>query len=269
MLSSVDSLASTGGGIVIQVLGELSNRDEPSQKFAETFFLAEQPNGYFVLNDIFRYLKEDVESDYDGTDPDPPADVSHSTIPEGGLLNHGLANGFHSNSNNVSVEQLPRPMDPPLPDISLDLQPSSDVTLESHMDSQNVYQVSAGDGPSESEGKKSVGVEQSSSPQSPSAVVLEPESSFSLDSSQPPPYEAQHDGDSGSSEPAITQAAPPARSWATLAATNSEKWHAPQEQRPPVRANPSYPKVSSSQSNRKDFAKSASAGNLLLVFLPL
>ncbi|CAO3563086.1 unnamed protein product [Mortierella alpina] len=46
---------------MIQVLGEMSNRGGPSQKFVQTFFLAEQPRGYYVLNDIFRYLKEDAE----------------------------------------------------------------------------------------------------------------------------------------------------------------------------------------------------------------
>ncbi|KAG5440539.1 hypothetical protein PCK2_000364 [Pneumocystis canis] len=61
LVSNVDSQASTNGGIVIQVLGEMSNCDGPSRRFAQTFFLAEQPNGYFVLNDIFRYLKEDIE----------------------------------------------------------------------------------------------------------------------------------------------------------------------------------------------------------------
>lgn len=38
----------------------MSNRGGPSQKFVQTFFLAEQKSGYFVLNDIFRFLKEDI-----------------------------------------------------------------------------------------------------------------------------------------------------------------------------------------------------------------
>lgn len=62
-VSSVDSQSSANGGIVIQVLGEMSNKDGPWRKFAQTFFLAEQPNGYFVLNDIFRYLKEEEETE--------------------------------------------------------------------------------------------------------------------------------------------------------------------------------------------------------------
>ncbi|KAJ3316136.1 hypothetical protein HDU93_004588, partial [Gonapodya sp. JEL0774] len=75
LVSNVDSQASINGGILVQVLGELSNRGRPSQKFAQTFFLAEQPSGYFVLNDIFRFLKEDIDtadqedlSAYEGAD---------------------------------------------------------------------------------------------------------------------------------------------------------------------------------------------------------
>lgn len=41
----------------------MSNKAGPWRKFAQTFFLAEQPLGYFVLNDIFRYLKDDEESE--------------------------------------------------------------------------------------------------------------------------------------------------------------------------------------------------------------
>ncbi|KAF9933767.1 hypothetical protein FBU30_004568 [Linnemannia zychae] len=63
LVSNVDSQTSMNGGIMIQVLGEMSNRGGPSQKFAQTFFLAEQPKGYYVLNDIFRYLKDDNEID--------------------------------------------------------------------------------------------------------------------------------------------------------------------------------------------------------------
>lgn len=53
-VSNVDSQSSADGGIIVQVLGEMSNGAGPWRKFAQTFFLAEQPNGFFVLNDIFR-----------------------------------------------------------------------------------------------------------------------------------------------------------------------------------------------------------------------
>jgi len=65
LVSNVDSQVSNGGGIIIQVLGEMSNKGGASHKFAQTFFLAKQPNGYFVLNDIIRFLKEDIENEYE------------------------------------------------------------------------------------------------------------------------------------------------------------------------------------------------------------
>lgn len=37
----------------------MSNKNQPHHKFVQTFILATQPNGYYVLNDIFRYLNED------------------------------------------------------------------------------------------------------------------------------------------------------------------------------------------------------------------
>ncbi|KAF5356956.1 hypothetical protein D9756_006589 [Leucocoprinus leucothites] len=85
-IHSVDAQASANGGIIIQVIGEMSNRGEPWRKFVQTFFLAEQPNGYFVLNDIFRFLKEEsVESDDadDAAEPEvAPAELEPSPAPE-------------------------------------------------------------------------------------------------------------------------------------------------------------------------------------------
>jgi Nuclear transport factor 2 (NTF2) domain len=39
----------------------MSNNAATHRKFVQTFVLAEQPNGYFVLNDIFRYINEEEE----------------------------------------------------------------------------------------------------------------------------------------------------------------------------------------------------------------
>ena len=49
--------------IVVQVIGEMSNKAAPHRKFVQTFVLAEQPKGYFVLNDIFRYINEEDEEE--------------------------------------------------------------------------------------------------------------------------------------------------------------------------------------------------------------
>ena len=39
----------------------MSNKSQPQRKFTQTFVLAEQTNGYFVLNDIFRYIADEEE----------------------------------------------------------------------------------------------------------------------------------------------------------------------------------------------------------------
>ncbi|QIW96937.1 hypothetical protein AMS68_002455 [Peltaster fructicola] len=59
-ITNVDSQASDHN-IVIQVIGEISNKSQPHRKFTQTFVLATQTNGYFVLNDIFRYIIEEED----------------------------------------------------------------------------------------------------------------------------------------------------------------------------------------------------------------
>ncbi|KAF9239811.1 hypothetical protein BU15DRAFT_87827 [Melanogaster broomeanus] len=82
-IHSVDAQSSANGGIIIQVIGEMSNHGDPWRKFVQTFFLAEQPNGYFVLNDIFRFLKEDtVEDDVSEADTGATTAPSEPTAPE-------------------------------------------------------------------------------------------------------------------------------------------------------------------------------------------
>lgn len=61
-VTNVDSQGADAN-IVIQVIGELSNKGQPHKRFVQTFVLAEQTNGYFVLNDIFRYLAEEPEEE--------------------------------------------------------------------------------------------------------------------------------------------------------------------------------------------------------------
>jgi hypothetical protein len=87
-VTNVDSQGSDAN-IVIQVIGEISNQGQPHQRFVQTFVLAEQTNGYFVLNDIFRYLADEPEEE-DGqqesaapangvTEPAPTAAVPADT----------------------------------------------------------------------------------------------------------------------------------------------------------------------------------------------
>ncbi|XP_068702953.1 ras GTPase-activating protein-binding protein 2-like [Montipora foliosa] len=58
-IRQVDSHSTVGGGVVVQVSGELSNDGQPMRRFMQTFVLApEGPRKYYVHNDIFRYQDE-------------------------------------------------------------------------------------------------------------------------------------------------------------------------------------------------------------------
>lgn len=64
-VSNVDSQASYDN-IVIQVIGEICNKSGEPKKFVQTFVLAQQPAGYFLLNDILRYVNEGEEEATEG-----------------------------------------------------------------------------------------------------------------------------------------------------------------------------------------------------------
>ncbi|MBA0681551.1 hypothetical protein Goari_023347 [Gossypium aridum] len=54
------SLKSWNGGVLVMVSGSVQVKDfNFRRKFMQTFFLAPQEKGYFVLNDIFHYIDED------------------------------------------------------------------------------------------------------------------------------------------------------------------------------------------------------------------
>ncbi|EXJ88224.1 hypothetical protein A1O1_05154 [Capronia coronata CBS 617.96] len=81
---NVDSQSSYSN-IVVQVIGEMSNKSEPHHKFVQTFVLAEQPNGYFVLNDIFRYLSDEVDEIVEDEQPQPEVPAEQPATPAEGL----------------------------------------------------------------------------------------------------------------------------------------------------------------------------------------
>ena len=52
----------------------MSNKNEPHKKYVQTFVLAKQANGYYVLNDIFRYIAEEEDDDIaEAPEPEPVA----------------------------------------------------------------------------------------------------------------------------------------------------------------------------------------------------
>lgn len=53
----MDSQKSFNGGVHVFVTGHLTGKDNLIRNFSQTFFLAPQDRGYFVLNDMFRYVE--------------------------------------------------------------------------------------------------------------------------------------------------------------------------------------------------------------------
>ncbi|XP_039026185.1 nuclear transport factor 2-like isoform X2 [Hibiscus syriacus] len=60
-INTADAQKSYKEGVTVLVTGYLMGKDNLKRNFAQSFFLAPQDNGYFVLNDVFRYV-EDGES---------------------------------------------------------------------------------------------------------------------------------------------------------------------------------------------------------------
>ncbi|KAI1469538.1 uncharacterized protein F4812DRAFT_423514 [Daldinia caldariorum] len=79
-VSNVDSQASYDN-IVIQVIGETSNKAGDPKKFVQTFVLAGQPSGYFVLNDILRYIDEEGDEEPAETAQEEQAEPAAQAIP--------------------------------------------------------------------------------------------------------------------------------------------------------------------------------------------
>ncbi|XP_016379618.1 ras GTPase-activating protein-binding protein 1-like isoform X3 [Sinocyclocheilus rhinocerous] len=87
----VDAHATLNEGVVVQVLGELSNNMQPMRKFMQTFVLAPEgtvANKFYVHNDIFRY-QDEVFGDSDSNNMQPMRKFMQTFVlaPEGTVAN--------------------------------------------------------------------------------------------------------------------------------------------------------------------------------------
>uniref|UniRef100_A0A8C5ABX5 GTPase activating protein (SH3 domain) binding protein 1 n=1 Tax=Gadus morhua TaxID=8049 RepID=A0A8C5ABX5_GADMO len=80
----VDAHATLTEGVVVQVMGELSNNMQPMRKFMQTFVLAPEgtvPNKFYVHNDVFRY-QDEVFGDSDSEPPEGIVPPNVRSTPE-------------------------------------------------------------------------------------------------------------------------------------------------------------------------------------------
>ncbi|CAN8264862.1 unnamed protein product [Cochlearia groenlandica] len=57
-IETADAQESHERGVIVMVTGHLTGKDNVRKEFSQTFFLAPQDKGYFVLNDVFRFHGE-------------------------------------------------------------------------------------------------------------------------------------------------------------------------------------------------------------------
>jgi hypothetical protein len=61
VIKTIDSQESYNNGVLVLVTGSLTFENSGARTFTQSFFLAPQEKGYFVLNDIFKYVDEEPE----------------------------------------------------------------------------------------------------------------------------------------------------------------------------------------------------------------
>lgn len=59
-IKTINAVESWNGGILVVVSGSVKAKDFSGRKFVETFFLAPQEKGFYVLNDIFQFVNEEM-----------------------------------------------------------------------------------------------------------------------------------------------------------------------------------------------------------------
>ncbi|CAN1838797.1 Nuclear transport factor 2 [Linum perenne] len=80
---TADAQKSFGEGVIVLVTGFLTGKDEIRRKFTELFFLAPQEgHGFFVLNDVLRYVDEEESVDVEVSDAaaEPTPVTNHSVV---------------------------------------------------------------------------------------------------------------------------------------------------------------------------------------------
>ncbi|CAE6395944.1 unnamed protein product [Rhizoctonia solani] len=229
-IHSVDSQSSASSGIIIQVIGEISNSGEAWRKFAQTFFLAEQPNGYFVLNDIFRYLKEESSGEDEGDEAKEEVDADA----EEAVAEPAPTTQLHDVPEHPAAQPEPEPvvsLPPAAPQepVAPEPVPEAPAVNGTHVEEKTPEPAKETTQlPSPSPEPEPEPVEEPAPAETAPAPPLAPAPAPAA-SPAPPAAEKPQVSAAAPAAPAPTQpaqpAAPPApKTWANLAATNSSKW---------------------------------------------
>ncbi|CAK9133417.1 unnamed protein product [Ilex paraguariensis] len=117
VVKTINSLESWNGGVVVVVSGTVKSQDFSGLRiFVQTFFLAPQKEGYFVINDIFHFVTEEVMypppvSIVSENKVEPQANTS-SLLPDTPDFNRALEVGAREFEEETIVEE-PSIREPP------------------------------------------------------------------------------------------------------------------------------------------------------------
>ncbi|XP_059296303.1 nuclear transport factor 2-like isoform X2 [Lycium ferocissimum] len=158
-IKSVDSQESFKGGVHVLVTGYLTGKDNLIRNFSQTFFLAPQDRGYFVLNDIFRYVEivnqqdtvqvpetdvvlapvtpEQIVADPPNPLPAQEDHISEQSTPSAEEANGGEVYNPPENANVPVVEE-----EVPVPEVVDEVQGDSQVVAESNIVIEQVPKMS-------------------------------------------------------------------------------------------------------------------------------
>ncbi|KAK9036422.1 hypothetical protein V6N11_078424 [Hibiscus sabdariffa] len=103
-IKTVDAQDSFEKGVVVVVTGCLTGKDSIRKKFTQTFFLAPQDNGYFVLNDVFRYTADtELQNTVLVNGVGEPGSTSATLPPEPGAPHDHLAEDSLTNPEEEDI----------------------------------------------------------------------------------------------------------------------------------------------------------------------
>ncbi|CAL0316866.1 unnamed protein product [Lupinus luteus] len=110
-IKTINSLDSWDGGLVIMVSGFVKIKDiSRRRKFFQTFFLAPQEKGYFVLNDIFHFIDDEVTYPNLGSVASDKFDTQphlSNSVAEPPALDYGFEEEAREYVNSVHIEDDP------------------------------------------------------------------------------------------------------------------------------------------------------------------
>ncbi|KAH6821537.1 hypothetical protein C2S53_015271 [Perilla frutescens var. hirtella] len=107
-IKNINSLESWNGGVLVVVTGSVKSRDfNIWRKFVQTFFLAPQDKGYFVLNDMFHFADDELLHQPSDPAQEPHVDYQPTIsthLPDPPVSDYALEEEAGEYVNSVHVE---------------------------------------------------------------------------------------------------------------------------------------------------------------------